>query len=163
MKTKTCLFLSLALGIQIGFSQEAKDIKTLTSKSGTVLGYSKNSGVKIIKENGESFKDLNKNGKLDIYENPTETISNRVEDLISQMTVEEKAGTMFITMTGIRPNGNPYETPFFPMSFKDVMFNRILRPTSDMIVVKKMNSFNIIDSYQPEIMATYNNKIQFKR
>ena len=58
MKTKTCLFLSLALGIQIGFSQEAKDIKTLTSKSGTVLGYSKNSGVKIIKDNGESFKDF---------------------------------------------------------------------------------------------------------
>ena len=114
----------------------------------------------VLEINGNIYRDLNKNGKLDIYENPTETISNRVEDLISQMTVEEKAGTMFITMTGIRPNGNPYETPFFPMSFKDVMFNRILRPTSDMIVVKKMNSFNIIDSYQPEIMATYNNKIQ---
>ena len=114
----------------------------------------------VLEINGNIYRDLNKNGKLDIYENPTETISNRVEDLISQMTVEEKAGTMFITMTGIRPNGDPYETPFFPMSFKDVMFNRILRPTSDMIVVKKMNSFNIIDSYQPEIMATYNNKIQ---
>ena len=114
----------------------------------------------VIEINGNIYRDLNKNGKLDIYENPTETISNRVEDLISQMTVEEKAGTMFITMTGIRPNGNPYEKPFFPMSFEDVMFNSILRPTSDMIVVKKMNSFNIIDSYQPEIMATYNNKIQ---
>ena len=94
MKTKTCLFLSLALGIQIGFSQEAKDIKNLTSKSGTVLGYSKNSGVKIIKENGESFKDLNKNGKLDPYEDWRLPVEKRAKDLASKMSVEQIAGLM---------------------------------------------------------------------
>lgn len=34
--------------------------------------------------------DLNKNGKMDIYENPSEPIDKRVEDLLSQMTLEEK-------------------------------------------------------------------------
>ena len=36
----------------------------------------------MLEINGNIYRDLNKNGKLDIYENPTETISNRVEDLI---------------------------------------------------------------------------------
>lgn len=105
MKTKTCLFLSLALGIQIGFSQEAKDIKTLTSKSGTVLGYSKNSGVKIIKENGESFKDLNKNGKLDPYEDWRLPVEKRAKDLASKMSVEQIAGLMLYSKHQSIPAG----------------------------------------------------------
>ena len=34
--------------------------------------------------------DFNKNGKLDIYEDPTQPIEKRVNDLLSQMTVNEK-------------------------------------------------------------------------
>ena len=34
--------------------------------------------------------DLNKNGRMDIYENPKIDIETRISDLISQMTVEEK-------------------------------------------------------------------------
>lgn len=58
-----------------------------------------NQGVQIIKSQGYEFKDLNKNGKLDQYEDwrlPNET---RVKDLISQMTLEEKIGFMLISTT----------------------------------------------------------------
>ncbi|MFV5701110.1 glycoside hydrolase family 3 protein [Flavobacterium sp. XS2P12] len=58
-----------------------------------------NQGVQIIKSQGFEFKDLNKNGKLDRYEDwrlPNET---RVKDLISQMTLEEKIGFMLISTT----------------------------------------------------------------
>src|SRR5256885_15593847 len=34
--------------------------------------------------------DLNKNGRMDVYENPKATINARIEDLLSQMTLEEK-------------------------------------------------------------------------
>ena len=34
--------------------------------------------------------DFNKNGKKDIYEDPTQPIDKRVEDLVAQMTLEEK-------------------------------------------------------------------------
>jgi beta-glucosidase len=34
--------------------------------------------------------DLNKNGKKDVYEDPTADIDKRIEDLLSQMTLEEK-------------------------------------------------------------------------
>lgn len=45
-----------------------------------------------------SFNDLNKNGKCDPYENPQLPIEERVEDLIQQMTIEEKVGQLAMTM-----------------------------------------------------------------
>lgn len=39
---------------------------------------------------GNTFVDRNENGKMDVYEDPNQPIEARVEDLISQMTVEEK-------------------------------------------------------------------------
>lgn len=38
----------------------------------------------------QGWIDLNKNGKKDIYEDPTQPVNKRVEDLLSQMTVNEK-------------------------------------------------------------------------
>lgn len=38
--------------------------------------------------------DLNKNGMKDIYEDPTQPVEKRVEDLLSQMTQEEKIGQL---------------------------------------------------------------------
>lgn len=46
--------------------------------------------------NGKLFKDLNSNGKLDDYENWELPVEKRVADLVSQMTLEEKAGLMII-------------------------------------------------------------------
>ncbi len=38
----------------------------------------------------DSWIDFNKNGTMDIYENPDESVERRVEDLLSQMTSDEK-------------------------------------------------------------------------
>ena len=38
--------------------------------------------------------DLNKNGKKDVYEDPTQEIQKRINDLIGRMTIEEKAGQL---------------------------------------------------------------------
>lgn len=38
--------------------------------------------------------DFNKNGKMDIYENPKAPLEDRVQDLLSQMTLEEKSCQM---------------------------------------------------------------------
>ena len=50
----------------------------------------------LRREDGLDFRDLNKNGKLDIYEDPRQPIEARVEDLLGQMTLAEKAGLLFI-------------------------------------------------------------------
>lgn len=38
----------------------------------------------------DGWIDLNKNGRMDVYENPKAPIERRVEDLLSQMTLDEK-------------------------------------------------------------------------
>ena len=42
-----------------------------------------------------AHRDLNGNGRLDPYEDPAQPLEARVADLLSQMTLEEKAGLMF--------------------------------------------------------------------
>jgi hypothetical protein len=43
-------------------------------------------------DDGFAYRDLNKNGRLDPYEDPRLPIEERVEDLLGQLTLEEKAG-----------------------------------------------------------------------
>ena len=43
------------------------------------------------KKTGISYYDLNKNGHLDIYENPALAVEERVSALLSQMTLERKS------------------------------------------------------------------------
>ena len=45
-----------------------------------------------------AYYDLNKNGRCDVYENPSQSIDMRVEDLLQQMTLEEKVGQLAMTM-----------------------------------------------------------------
>ena len=45
--------------------------------------------------------DFNKNGKMDIYENPKANVDDRIEDLLKQMTLEEKTCQM-ATLYGYR-------------------------------------------------------------
>lgn len=45
--------------------------------------------------------DFNKNGKKDIYEDPTALLDDRIEDLLKQMTVEEKTCQM-VTLYGYK-------------------------------------------------------------
>ncbi len=63
----------------------------------------------ILKEDGYQFKDLNKNGQLDKYEDWRLSANERSLDLLSKMSVEEKAGFMLINslnMVGTRAAEN---------------------------------------------------------
>lgn len=53
--------------------------------------------VQIIDVDGYQFKDLNKNRELDDYEDWRLPVDERVKDLRSQMTLEEKVGFMLIS------------------------------------------------------------------
>ncbi|HEX9331357.1 MAG TPA: hypothetical protein VF896_05690, partial [Anaerolineales bacterium] len=63
----------------------------------------------MLTEDGITFRDLNKNGKLDPYEDPRRPIEERIDDLLQQMTLEEKAGMMFQTMIGMNKDGTILE------------------------------------------------------
>ena len=108
---------------------------------------------------GFKFRDLNKNGKLDVYEDSRALLEDRVNDLVSQMSLEEKAGTMYLTMMGMTPEGGPIDKPIFSMNPMDHMMAFVF-PGSEMLVEKKMNNFNIVNDYEANILARYNNNLQ---
>ena len=66
----------------------------IENKNGQRLGYHSESAVKLIKSKGLQFKDLNKNGKLDKYEDWRLPAYDRAKDLASALTIEEIAGLM---------------------------------------------------------------------
>ena len=70
------------------------NFKTVSNKNGPILGYSPASGVKIITVSGLKFKDLNKNGQLDKYEDWRLDVDARAKDLAAKMTKEQIAGLM---------------------------------------------------------------------
>lgn len=105
----------------------------------------------VLTENGFQFRDLNKNGKLDIYEDSRQPVEARVEDLLSRMTLEEKAGMMFHAMLGMNADGTLAET-----------FSQQSGPTktSDVVAVKLLNHFNLLYGADPQMLAAWHNRLQ---
>ncbi|HKU11874.1 MAG TPA: glycoside hydrolase family 3 N-terminal domain-containing protein [Sinomonas sp.] len=54
---------------------------------------------------GVRFRDLNGNGTMEPYEDPRLPVSERVEDLVGRLSLEEKAGLMFISIVSVPESG----------------------------------------------------------
>ena len=102
---KRCLLLLMVLvaANNIFFAQQPS--KPVTKQP--VLGYR---SAKILTINRLSFKDLNRNNKLDKYEDWRLPYEVRAKDLLSQMSVEEKVGFMLISSTRLK-NDWSFEAP----------------------------------------------------
>ena len=101
-------------------------------------------------EDGFSFRDLNKNGRLDAYEDPRRPLEERVEDLLRQMTLEEKAGLMFHTIAAVNPDGSldpPREGP-------------MRTPIAESVAAKLMSHFNVHALPPPRVAAEWYNRLQ---
>ena len=95
---KLISILVISLIIFLGVVSCSTELK----KSQPELGFRT---VSIIEENGLEFKDLNKNNKLDKYEDWRLSADERSKDLLTKMSLEEKAGFMLINslnMVGTR-------------------------------------------------------------
>lgn len=124
-------------------------------EDGPDLKFNNSSGVDIIINNSFAFKDLNKNGELDDYENWSLPIDKRVDDLISKMTVEEKAGSMFIHIAFVGENGEMVESPIESNPFSAAI------PSMPLMLNKlKMNHFNIFNVVTKENMLKWSNMVQ---
>ena len=89
------LFFVIACGGKAQMSVEEKDgYNIVTQGKGPELGYSPASGIRLLNVRGRVFKDLNKNGSLDIYEDWRQSPQSRARDLASQLSVDEIAGLM---------------------------------------------------------------------
>lgn len=99
-----------------------------------------------------SYRDLNKNGRMDIYEDPGQSAEKRIDDLLNQMTLEEKAGTMFITFTIVNIDGSIEVKPSPGL----VSFSA----ATEMITAKKMHHFNLSMIPKVDNMARWYNSLQ---
>lgn len=58
--------------------------------------------VPTLKQGSLTFKDLNKNGRLDRYEDWRLSVDERSRDLLARMSLEEKVGFMLISTTRLK-------------------------------------------------------------
>ena len=99
---------------------------------------------------GVTFRDSNKNGKLDPYEDPRLPVETRVEDLLGRMTLEEKAGLMFHPGALPTSDGNGDETTGEPGS----------PSTAELIASRHVSHFNIWQAPAPRKLAEWHNRLQ---
>ena len=102
-KSGVCLLKAVALAAAAvvfascgpKWQETGKDgFNLVIQKKGSTLGYSPSSGVTLLTKGGYAFKDLNRNGELDTYEDWRKPAKARAEDLASQLSIDEIAGLM---------------------------------------------------------------------
>lgn len=147
------------------WNEEPKDGYILvTQEGGAILGYAPSSGVKLIAEDGYAFKDLNRNGKLDKYEDWRLGFEERAIDLASQLSDEEIAGLMLYSAHQQIPaqskgygastyDGKPLEeSGAKPSDLSDEQKAFLKDDNLRAVLITKVQS--------PEIAAQWNNNVQ---
>ena len=77
--------------------QDHGQYRLVVQKNGPALGYSPASGVRVLTVKGKAFKDLNRNGTLDPYEDWRLSPEDRAADLAGRLSREELAGLMLVS------------------------------------------------------------------
>lgn len=98
MKVHSCLILLMLVLISSCkntiHEQVFLQFHLVTQTKGPELGYHPQSGVRILYQDSYAFKDLNRNGQLDTYEDWRLTPEQRAHDLAQQISMEQIAGLM---------------------------------------------------------------------
>ncbi|MDR2810385.1 MAG: glycoside hydrolase family 3 C-terminal domain-containing protein [Tannerellaceae bacterium] len=95
---KLILFVSVMCALQACQTQEQKDFVLVENQEGPTLGYSPESGISILTVDGFKFKDLNKDSKLDNYEDWRLPVDERAKDLALKMSIDQIAGLMLYSV-----------------------------------------------------------------
>ena len=135
----------------------AAALLALVALGGTSCQQGNNGGAPtsdtLTTTDGFTYRDLNKNGKLDIYEDRRQPVAARVDDLLKQMNIEEKAGELFINGAKVNDDGSLDDKPGKGMfAFVPNALNVIRE--------KKMNHFNLWAVPSPAALAKWYNGMQ---
>ena len=145
-------------------TQTEEGFNVITQKKGQTLGYTPGSGVNIITDKGYAFKDLNRNGSLDVYEDWRLPAEVRAQDLAEQLTIEEIAGLMLYSshqsvpsgggmFGGATYNGKPYaQSGAAASDLSDAQKKFLKEDNLRAVLVTTVES--------PEVAARWNNNMQ---
>ena len=163
MKKELILSFTL-LAASSSYAQVQTNYQTIQNPDGATLGYSPASGVKILTVDGLKFKDLNKNGKLDKYEDWRLPIEERAKDLAEKMSVEQIAGLMLYSIHQSIPSA---ETGFTAGTYNGKPFSASGANPWELTDAQKaflkddnLRHILITSVQSPEVAAAWNNEMQ---
>ncbi|WP_040586158.1 glycoside hydrolase family 3 protein [Spirosoma luteum] len=157
------------LSTSVLFGQNGTEPKTVnwtkvTNKGGQTLGYAPASGVKLLTDKGLSFKDLNRNGKLDKYEDWRLSADVRAKDLAAQMSIDQIAGLMLyskhqpIPAAPAGPFAGTYNGKVFAQSGAKVA--DLSDQQKEFLTKDNLRHVLITSVQSPEAAAEWNNNAQ---
>ena len=166
LKLGSLFLATIFVGCSPKFTEETKEgFNLVKNENGATLGYSQDSVVSILTVDQMAFKDLNKNGTLDPYEDWRLTADERAKDLASKMSVEQIAGLMLYSAHQSIPgggnsffgavtyNGKPYkESGAKPSDLSDAQKKFLLEDNLRHVLITSVES--------PGVSAQWNNNAQ---
>ncbi|MCR9083190.1 MAG: glycoside hydrolase family 3 protein [Cyclobacteriaceae bacterium] len=141
-----------------------EDIILINQSQGPTLGFSKTSGIDLFEDGGLIFKDLNKSGGLDPYEDWRLDSDQRAKDLASLMSKEQIAGLMLYSSHQSIPanpqgfgagtyGGKPLSESGMPsFSISDQQRKFLEKDNLRHVLLTRVES--------PEVAAEWNNQVQ---
>jgi beta-glucosidase len=170
-KTMTYPYLIAVITITLSFGScrswtesGTGSLRIVTNKGGQTLGYDTTSGVKILTVKGLAFKDLNKNGRLDKYEDWRLSAEERAKDLAASLTMEQIAGLMLYSAHQAIPSGS---TRFGASTYNGKPFKESGAKSSDLsdqqikfLTKDNLRHVLVTSVESPEVAAIWNNKVQ---
>ena len=106
--------------------------------------------VRKTSPDGVEYRDLNRNGRMDPFEDPRLSVEERVADLLPRLSLEEKAGLMFHTVIEAGADGTVKEAP-----------GAISKsPTSEVVLRKHLTHFNVHALDDARMAARWHNALQ---
>ena len=139
-------------------------ISIVSNPSGSSLGYSEKSGIKLLTIDGLAFKDLNKNGQLDKYEDWRLPANERAKDLAMKMSIEQIAGLMLYSAHQSVPAASrgfaaaTYNGKAFPESGANA--SDLSDQQKKFLAEDNLRHVLITQVQSPEVAARWNNNAQ---
>lgn len=160
------LIVALALsGCGRAWSEaESGFIRTVTNRGGRTLVYAITSGVRLLTADRLAFKDLNRNGVLDPYEDWRLPSEDRAKDLASRMAVEQIAGLMLYSAHQAIPSSvSPFGRSSYggrPFAESGAMAWDLSDDQKDFLTDDGLRHVLVTSVESPEAAARWNNNVQ---
>lgn len=138
--------------------------RVIEQKGGRTLGYAPASGISILDINGYRFKDLDRDGELDAYEDWRLPSRRRAEDLASKLSIDEIAGLMLYSSHQAIPTD---DYGFWSSTYNGTILRLSGLPKSALSDKQKkflsednLRAVLIVRSETPRMFAEWNNNAQ---
>lgn len=136
----------------------------VTQSRGADLGYCPESGISLLERDGFVFKDLNRNGELDVYEDWRRPLGERAENLAALLSIDEIAGLMLYSEHQAVPTDS---AGYWSSTYNGVSLSRSGLPHSAISDKQKkflsednLRAVLLVRAESPRIAAEWNNNLQ---